>query len=328
MMPPVRICAVIVNFRTARLTLGCVASLRPQLSRPHDHVYVVDNASGGNEVQVLHEHVRAEGLSDLVTIIAHDVNGGFSAGNNVVLQTVSASYYLLANSDTLFRPGAVAALLEAAARHPDAAVIGPQLENRDGSVLVSCFRFPRPLSETIRSADTSVVTRLLSRYVIPLPVADLPSMPEWTSFAAVLIPGSALQRIGLLDPGYFMYFEDTDYCRRASAAGFAVLHWPKARVVHLEGQSAGAGDPARRGRRPSYYYMSRARYYTSAFGCAGLACANLCWLIGRPLSFLRELLAGRAAAVPRGECIQIWRRARRGARGRMTDQHRSGGGNT
>ena len=90
------------------------------------------------------------------------VNGGFSAGNNLGMQRCEASLYLLMNSDTYPRPGAIAELLRAAEANPDYGMLGPRLEDEDGSVQVSAFRFHTPLSEVDQAIAVAPLSRLLS----------------------------------------------------------------------------------------------------------------------------------------------------------------------
>ena len=100
-----------------------------------------------------------------------------------------------------------------------------------------------------------------------LPISDQPQGTPWISFACVMVRRQVIDQIGLLDDGYFMYVEDTDYCRRARAAGWEIWYWPASRVVHLRGGSSPVKSlTAKRGRRPRYYYASRSRYLAKFYG--------------------------------------------------------------
>ena len=76
---------------------------------------------------------------------------------------------------------------------------------------------------------------MLNKYDVPLPVSDTIREVEWTSFACVLIRKDVIEKIGLMDEDYFMYFDDIDYCCRTREAGWQIIHCPTARVVHLSG---------------------------------------------------------------------------------------------
>lgn len=290
------------------MTADCVRSVAGQLDAGRDRIVVVDNASGAKQLAQLFGLLDAVAPDGMITIVPLDENGGFSAGNNAGIKSRRARFYLLANSDTLFLPGAVSGLLEAASWYPDAGLVSPSLERPDGTVQVSCFRFPVPASELINSAETGLVTRLLKRHDVPLPPVPEPSHPAWTSFACVLVRDTVIDAIGLLDDGFFMYFEDVDYCHRARAAGFDIVNWPAARVIHLHGRSSGVDARTRAGDRlPDYYYHSRSRYYRKRYGPPGLISANLCWLLGRTVSLARRLFGKRGPPAPKHEFFDIWK---------------------
>lgn len=298
---------VLLNYRTPDLVEQCLASLVPQVDPARVRVVVVDNDSGDGSATQIADALDRHGWHDRVTLLESGHNGGFSYGNNYGIRRVDAEWVMLLNSDTLFREGALDELLQAADAHPDIEMLSPRLEGPDGTPQESTFTFQRPVSELIHSAGTGVISRLFRRFVIARPVAEAPTDFEWTSFACVMIRRSLLDRVGLLDEGYFMYFEDVDFCRRAQRAGAQVLHWPQAHVVHLSGGSSSVKTAiAKRGRPPRYFYASRARYFKKFYGTAGLLVTNLLWYCGRVVSFLRELVRNKRPHLCQAEGRDIW----------------------
>ena len=298
---------IIVNYKTPELVIDCLSSLQNQIEPNCDFVVVVDNASRDNSVSQLQAAVTQNHWQQWVKIVPSQVNGGFSAGNNIGIKTVCADAYLLLNSDTIVRPGAIASLKEAMQAYPNAGLISPRLEWLDGTPQISCFRYHSPLSELINAAATSPVSKLLSNYDVPLPVSDTPIQPEWTSFACVLIRQEVIEQVGLMDEGYFMYFDDVDYCRQARNAGWEIVHYPSARVVHLRGGSGSVKTSIAQRKRPkSYLYASRTRYFHKFYGYGGLLIANLLWLVGRSISFIRELVGHKQPHTCQCESQDIW----------------------
>ena len=300
---------VIVNYRTPGLTLDCLASLEPQIE-PGTVVIVVDNASGDDSADRIDQGIALRGWSGWARLIRAPENGGFAYGNNIGIRAVRAELYLLLNSDTVVRPGAISGLLEAARLRPDAGIIGPGLLDADGDFDQSYFRQPAPPSELIRSANTGVVGRLLSRFDPILPTTDRPTEVDWLGFACVLVRAQVFDQVGLLDEGYFMYFEDIDYCRRVRGAGWKVLYWPEPKVVHLQGASSrvsSAGDAMRRA--PRYYYEARARYFAKYYGRRGLWLANAFWYAGRCISWPRELVRHDRLRPREREALDVWTNA-------------------
>ena len=294
--PARTLAVVILNYRTPGMTIDCLETLEPELAQRTDaRVYVVDNASGDGSPDQIDEAIQSRGWAGWCELIRSDTNGGFAAGNNTGLRKAYADggfkFALLLNSDTLVRPGAIDELLNAAQQNPDAALIGPRLEWPDAKPQVSAFRFQTPMTELINAAAIGVITKLLSRFNTAMGAPDQPMRPQWVSFACVLVRKEVFEGAGLLDEGYFMYFEDAALCRSAKRAGFSALYWPVAHVVHLRGGSGPVKSAAaQRKRLPAYFYASRSRYYASFYGRAGLWLANGLWLLGRSISWCRERL--------------------------------------
>jgi N-acetylglucosaminyl-diphospho-decaprenol L-rhamnosyltransferase len=300
---------VIVNFRTAALTEDCLRSLESEIG-PRMRVVVVDNASGDGSAERLERVMEERGWSRWARLIRSSQNGGFAAGNNLGIRSIRAGAYLLLNSDTLVRPGALAGLLEAARDRPDAGIIGPGLLDGRGEFDQSFFRQPAPASEFIRSSNTGLVARWLSRFDLILPRTERPLEVDWLGFACVLIRASVIDRVGLLDEGYFMYFEDIDYCRRVRAAGWNVLYWPEPKVVHLQGGSSKVSSAGAAQRRaPRYYYEARARYFAKFYGRRGLWLANALWCAGQCVSLPRALLGKQRRSPREHEAFDLWTNA-------------------
>ncbi len=298
---------VILNYRTPQLVIDCLNSLQSEVKIGEHTVIVVDNQSGDNSVPLISQAIGDHQWQDWVTLLPSAVNGGFSAGNNLGIKAVEAEAYLLLNSDTIVRPGAIESLLAALKTHPEAGIVSPRLEWPDTTPQISCFRYHSPLSELIDAAGTGPITKLLKPFDVPIPVSDTPFEPQWTSFACVLVRREVIDEIGLMDEGYFMYFDDVDYCRRTRQAGWKILHWPKARVVHLRGGSGSVkSDVASRRRPKPYLYASRSRYFAKFYGKLGLWFANFWWLFGRSLAWGRELVGHKQPHTCQFQEQDIW----------------------
>lgn len=295
---------VIINYRTAKLVTDCLETLLPEVYELDAKVVIVDNNSADDSPDIIQTWLDENDSDNKVLFIRSDTNGGFSAGNNIGINAIAAEYYLLLNSDTLIRKGALALLLETATKYPTAGLFSPRLEWKDGKPQESCFRFISPLSALIASANTGLVTSLLKEHDVPIPVTAQISFPDWTSFACVMVRDKVFEEIGLMDDEFFMYFEDAEFSYRANQHGWGVVNNPAARVVHLRGGSSPVKENTKLGKRlPRYYYESRTRYYYKVYGHSGLFLANTLWWFGRGLSKLRELFGRKV----RNTCEKQWR---------------------
>jgi len=172
---------VIVNYKTANLTIDCLQSLELEVNANLE-VLAVDNASNDNSMALFDQEIKNNKWHQVKTLGA-DFNGGFSFGNNIGINASASEFFLLLNSDTIVYPGAVDLLIKTLQENPDMGMASPRLEWPDGTPQESCFRFHRPINELIRSAATGPITRLFKRYEVPLRVSDNVIYPEWTSFA-------------------------------------------------------------------------------------------------------------------------------------------------
>jgi N-acetylglucosaminyl-diphospho-decaprenol L-rhamnosyltransferase len=293
-----RVAVVVVNYNTAGLTVDCLKSLAAE---PGVRVLVVDNASPDGSGAVIAAAIAANGWGGWVEFLPAGRNGGFAAGNNVALRALFAAdrpeppdYVLLLNPDTVVRPGAVARLVEFLDARPRAGIAGSQLEDPDGTPQRSAFRFPTVASEIENGLRLGLVSRVLSRYVVaPVPRADA-HRTEWVCGASMLVRREVFEQIGFLDEGYFLYFEEVDFCRRAARAGWQCWAVPASRVVHLVGQATGMSDAGKVARRvPRYWLEARHRYFVKHLGPVRAWAAAALWAAARATWRVRRRLQAK-----------------------------------
>lgn len=228
------VCAVVVTHNNAHVVDRCVQSLQSALASLTHSVAVVDNASTDNTRQCLERH------DDLVELSFNDDNLGFGAAVNQCLHDCDSDFVLLVNPDVVVDRTAVAALLAAARQFPEAGIYGGQAVLPDGS-LDPFSRLPLPTlvyALAFALGAPALRWRVRTWAVAGRPVARR-GIEEVGAVcgACVLIRASLWHQLGGFDERFFMYGEDVDLCRRAKSLGFAPLHAPEARYVHVGGQS-------------------------------------------------------------------------------------------
>jgi N-acetylglucosaminyl-diphospho-decaprenol L-rhamnosyltransferase len=305
--PSPSVLVVIVNYRTAGLTIDCLRSLQSDVGAAAGYsvrVVVTDNDSRDDSISRLQGLVAAEGWHDWVTIQPLERNGGFAYGNNAAIRPALSSsdppeYIWLLNPDTVVRPGALATLITFLDTHPEAGIAGSRLLDPEGTPEWSAFRFPSVLSELENGAQLGVLSRLLSPWVLSPPAPRVASPCDWASGACLLIRRTVFETVGALDENYFMYFEEVDFCRRARQAGWTCWYVPEAQVVHLAGQSSGVtGRQTERRRRPRYWFEARRYYFLKHLGPLRTLLADLAWSLGF-LSFrIRQRLQRKTDTMP------------------------------
>src|SRR5262249_24445763 len=173
--------------------------------------------------------------------------------------------------------------------HPKVGIAGSRLEDPDGTPQRSAFRFKSPMSEFEANLKLGIVTRLLSRWVATPPVTDQTCETDWVPGASMIIRQNVFKDIGLLDEGYYTYFDHIDFCFNARKAGWPTWYIPSSRGVQLVGQTTGIVNRATK-RQPEYLFEARRRYFLKNHTPAYAALTDLAMISGLSLWKLRTLL--------------------------------------
>jgi len=312
---------VIVNYKSADLTIACLKSLHaalwdtyhytpgdePNSNRPlietelatldsWSQVVVTDNQSPDNSLESLNAAVAANHWTSWVTIKSLPKNGGFAYGNNAAIAPALVSsekpdFILLLNPDTIIRPGAISALLDFMHNNPKVGIAGSRLEDPDGTPQRSAFRFPSIAGEFERGIRLGIVTKLLAKKVIAPPVPSTACECDWVAGASMIVRREVFEQAGLMDEKYFMYFEEVDFCLAARRKGWSCWYVPTSRVVHLVGAVSQVSDSRKhRSRRPAYWFESRRRYFVKNHGWIYAARADAAYLLAYSIWRVRRLL--------------------------------------
>lgn len=293
---------IILNWNVADLLAACLDSLPEACGAwwPQAEVIVVDNASSDGSARMVRDRFPNVRLTELPT------NTGFTGGNNAGIRASTGDYIFLLNPDTLAHPGSIAALADYIDAHPNAGIVGPRLLNLDGTLQPSRRRFPTLATALVESTPLQrarLIAPLRNRrdhilsdfYMLDRP-DDETQQVGWLSGAALMCRREALMQAGWFDPGYFMFSEEVDLCRRVSDSGWSVVYLPHEHITHYGGQSTTQDIPARH----IHFNTSKVRYFrihegrrTGAFVrrflltmyAAQLVSESAKWLLGhkRPL---------------------------------------------
>jgi N-acetylglucosaminyl-diphospho-decaprenol L-rhamnosyltransferase len=297
-----KLLVIIVNFRVAHLVIDCLHSVAQEIeSVPTTRVAVCENGTGDDSAQRIQQAIDDNGWANWCTLKALDVNLGFTGGNNAVIRPVLQSpdppqYILLLNPDTVVRPQAFKALIDFMDQNPKIGIAGSGMENPDGSPQCSAFRFQSALSEFEGRIQLGLISRLLERWVVAPPVDDRFYETDWVSGASMIIRRQVFEDIGLLDEGYFTYFDDIDFCFNARKKGWPTWYAPSSRVIHLAGQSTGITNASKP--LPPYMLDARRRYFLKNHGAFYAAVTDICMIAGQLLWQLRVLFTGKDGTAP------------------------------
>jgi N-acetylglucosaminyl-diphospho-decaprenol L-rhamnosyltransferase len=220
---------IVVTWNALPYLEQCLASVRGR------DVVVVDHGSTDGTVEFVREHFPEARLVE-------QENRGMGAGNNAGMRVADGRYFFLLNPDAWVEEGGLDTLVAFADSHPDAAVVGPKLENTDGTLQRSVRGEPtmwRLATEYYFIRKLAPHTNLLNPLYVGGFDHDEVRSVDWVSGAALLVRREAADAVGLFDEDFFMFGEETDWQTRFRRAGWQVYFCPAASVVHVGGASHG-----------------------------------------------------------------------------------------
>jgi hypothetical protein len=299
-----RILVIILNYRTPQMTLRAAQAALADMEGMNAELVIVDNASGDGSAGILTREISERGWDqdNRVRLILSDTNGGFGAGNNLgfaagMSDGSAPDYFYLLNSDAFPDKGCLPRLLQHLRDTPKAGFAGSHVRGEDNLDHTTAFRFPSIAGEFEGAARFGPITRLLRRSVVAPDLPTETARVDWVAGASVLIRGKMLEEIGHFDETFFLYFEETDLCKRGANAGWGCWYLPHARVVHIGSVSTGMKTWER---IPAYWYASRRHYFVKNHGRLYAAAAFLAKLAGGAIHITRCALTGRPRQDPRG----------------------------
>lgn len=262
---------IIVNWQTQNYLKNCLASVfKNPLSTGLMEVIVIDNAS-------------SDGSADLVAtqfpqtiLIANQQNIGFSKAVNQGLTQAKGDYCLLLNPDTLILPQTLDQTVATMDQHPNYGVLGCQINNPDHSLQKSVRRLPQAWSQaTILLKLHVLFPALLKKYLCLDFDYEKSQAVEQVMGAFFLINQKVLKSIGLLNEQFFTWFEEVEYCRRASRQGWIIWYQAESKIIHYGGQSFGQLPNIK---KQQIYNRSLLRYWLITKNYSGIILTIILWL--------------------------------------------------
>jgi len=225
---------VIVNYKSKGFTSNCIKSISEanfdlggrKLSY---EIIVVDNGSD-------------DGIGDIlawqnpeVKFIQNEKNLGMGAGNNSGMKKAQGDYVVVMNPDTIAMPDTFVALYEFMEANPEVGVAGPKQLNPDRSIQHSCYRWHglfTPMYRRTPAGGFGFAQRDLDRFLMKDFDCNNIKEVDWLLGSFLFCRKKALDEVGFFDERFFLYFEDTDFCRRFWKKGWKVVYNPETKIIH------------------------------------------------------------------------------------------------
>ncbi|MFA5133266.1 MAG: glycosyltransferase family 2 protein [Patescibacteria group bacterium] len=225
---------VIVSWNTKQLLDDCLASIFKETKEINFEVFVVDNkSSDGSAAMVKDKYPK-------VNLIENKINAGFAAANNQAIRQASGRYILALNPDTVVLKNALDGAVKILDKRPEVAILGPKTLNSDGSQQKTVWADPS------LAAQIFLLTKLkhlfpklktIKKYYRFSFDYNKESYVEQVQGSFLLIRREFLEKRGLFDEKFFIWFEEVDLCLRARKAGYKILYSPETQIIHYGGES-------------------------------------------------------------------------------------------
>ena len=279
----------VVNTNGREFLLRCLEAIERTTPPDLEHeVLVLDNASDDGSADA----VRA--LGGEIRLIALDRREGKAANDSRLLEEARGEFCLLLNEDSELQPGAVAALLGSLQSDRRAAAAGAQLLTPDGREVACAWRLP--------SVETALAGAVFLHRRATVESGGSGTRPVgWVQSSAMMVRRQVASEIGWLDPQFFVYSDETDFCKRLGDAGWRILYVPSARAIHHDQM---AKDAAGAERRIVEYHRNRDRYLRKHLG------RTRAFLLRPLLAWPYLLRAAAALLLPGHPARRYWLHAR------------------
>jgi N-acetylglucosaminyl-diphospho-decaprenol L-rhamnosyltransferase len=252
----------VVNTNGVRDLLACLAAIERTHAAGVEHeVLVLDNASEDGSADAVRERFPSARL------FALDRRQGKAENDSLLLRESRGRYCLLLNEDSELREGAARALLDALEADPRAGAAGAQLLTSAGEPTACAWRLPDA------GWALAAAVFLHDRYAVQSRGAETREV-GWVQSSAMLVRREAAEQVGWLDPDFFVYSDETDFCRRLHDAGWRILFVPAARAVHHDQLST---DAEAMRRRIVEFHRNRDLYFRKHQMPVTRALWRLCW---------------------------------------------------
>ncbi len=230
-----KLSVIIVVWNARKYVIECLGSLREHCRGVFDEVIVVDNASTDGTPELIAQQFPE------FKLICNSENLGFAKANNIGITQSSGDYVCLVNSDVKFTGDCLSPMLKFLSENPEVGMVGPKMLAADGEVCRSTMRFPTVWNQFCRALGLDIVLKK-SRVFGGLLMSDFDHQTtapvEVLNGWFVVVRRSAMDRVGLLDPQFFMYAEDLDWCYRFHQAGEKIVFFAGAEAIHYGGASS------------------------------------------------------------------------------------------
>lgn len=233
---------IVANYRNPQMLKVCLDSIIKQVTDVSYEIIVADSATQEDTEMLMREEFPK------IPFFPFKENVGFQAMVKKGIENSSGQYLLILNGDIIVTEDSVQKMLAFLKKDTSIGMIGPKLLNFNGTLQISCFRFYKPWTIVYRRTPLGRLP-FAKKHLDWFLMNDYDHINarevDWLMGSSLMVSRKALDKVGLMDPQYFMYMEDVDWCRRFWENGFKVFYYPEVSMHHYHGKGSAKGGVIR-----------------------------------------------------------------------------------
>src|SRR3989339_646309 len=232
-MDKINVSICLVNHNAKALTYDCIDSIYAKTKVPFEIILVDNNSEDKSVLEIKNKHPE-------IKIINNEKNVGFAAANNQAIRQAVGKYVILLNNDTILKNNALDLMVDYMEKRKNIGILTCKLFEPSGNIQRNCRAFPLSPLDTF-FGRASILSRVFPNNPITKHNLSLEwdynsaKSVEWVSGAAMMIRKAVIDKLGMLDENYYIYWEDTDYCKRVKDNNWEIWFLPTAEILHFTG---------------------------------------------------------------------------------------------
>ncbi|OIQ17272.1 MAG: glycosyl transferase family 2 [Flavobacterium sp. MedPE-SWcel] len=252
------IAVILINYNSSKYTINCIKSVIEHTSTALNYqIIITDNCSQKEDYNILKKECDTLNLKNL-TLVRNTINTGFGGGNMIGIQHSNAKYYAFLNNDTLLKNDCLSILKSAIEKNPEIGIAGAQAYNREDNFMVSLDHYASPAREIfgrsfLEKINTKRYPKRKRTYNEPVKVNFIPG-----SF--MFVKAEDFNKVGGFDTNIFLYYEETDLCKRLNHYNKYAYLIPDAEFLHYHGASTERSITIKKELKISLLYIMRKHY--------------------------------------------------------------------
>lgn len=252
------IAAIIINYNSSDFTINCINSIIEKTGKSLNYqIIVIDNASERDDFLKLSEQIKSISFSNL-QLVRSKINTGFGGGNMHGVQFSNAKYYAFINNDSIFINDCLGIILNHMENNKEYGICGPMCYKEDGKLLPTLDHFASPIKELLGRSILEKANP--EKYPNRKKEYTSPQKGQFVSGSFMMVRANDFNAVGGFDTNIFLYYEETDLCRRLQKINKFAYLIPEAKFVHYHGASTPKSIAIKTELKISLLYVIRKHY--------------------------------------------------------------------